>query len=223
MPTPSPIIDTSSGVIVLMSVRPARMKRSRNAVMSATIASASGIAVATSVRKTTSSTMSAASRPRSSCVPCSIGGNSASPLNSTTTPTAATPSRTASWTASTGLAILVVDDAVELCLCVRDSTVLGEGVLAEGVSDALDARALVRSDRLRTRTFSAWRSPPRSRPSAPAARRVARLRARRTRGSARRPARRRTRPRSGPLPSASRSPGSRTRPSSSRRPSPRGR
>ena len=52
MPTPSPIIDTSSGVIVLMSVRPARMKRSRNAVISATIASASGIAVATIVRNT---------------------------------------------------------------------------------------------------------------------------------------------------------------------------
>ena len=123
------------------------MKRSRNAVISATIASASGIAVATSVRKTTSSTMSAASRPRSSCVPCSIGGNSASPLNSTTTPSAATPSRTASWTASTCLAVLVVDDAVELCLRVGDATVLGERVLAEGVSDALDARALVRSDR----------------------------------------------------------------------------
>ena len=54
--------------------------------MSATIASASGIAVATSVRKTMSSTMSAMSKPRSSCVPCSIGGNSASPLNSAVTP-----------------------------------------------------------------------------------------------------------------------------------------
>ena len=32
MPTPRPIIDTSSGVIVLMSVRPARMKSRRNAV-----------------------------------------------------------------------------------------------------------------------------------------------------------------------------------------------
>ena len=32
MPTPRPIIDTSSGVIVLMSVSPARMKSRRNAV-----------------------------------------------------------------------------------------------------------------------------------------------------------------------------------------------
>ena len=32
MPTPSPIIETRIGVIVLMSVRPARMKSSRNAV-----------------------------------------------------------------------------------------------------------------------------------------------------------------------------------------------
>ena len=39
MPTPSPIIDTSSGVIVLMSVRPARMKSKMNAVASATSAS----------------------------------------------------------------------------------------------------------------------------------------------------------------------------------------
>ena len=101
MPTPRPIIDTSSGVIVLMSVRPARMKSSRNAVMSATSASPIGIAVATSVRNTTSSTISAASRPSSSCVPCSIGGNSASPLNSTTTPVGSTVSRTASCTART--------------------------------------------------------------------------------------------------------------------------
>ena len=33
MPTPSPIIETRIGVIVLMSVRPARMKSSRNAVI----------------------------------------------------------------------------------------------------------------------------------------------------------------------------------------------
>ena len=101
MPTPSPIIDTRSGVIVLMSVTPARMKSSRNAVMSATSASAIGISLATNVRKTTSSTMSAASRPSSSCTPCSIGGNSASPLYSTVMPAGSTVSRTASCTAST--------------------------------------------------------------------------------------------------------------------------
>ena len=43
MPTPSPIIETRIGVIVLMSVRPARMNSSRKAVISATIASAIGI------------------------------------------------------------------------------------------------------------------------------------------------------------------------------------
>ena len=64
--------------------------------MTAVIASAMGIDVATSVRKTISNTMSAASNPSSSCVPCSIGGNSASPLNSAVTPAGSTVSRTAS-------------------------------------------------------------------------------------------------------------------------------
>jgi hypothetical protein len=96
-----PIIDTSSGVIVLMSVSPARKKSSRNAVATAISASATGIAAATNVRKTIRSTSTAARRPRSSCVPCSIGGNSASPLNSTVTPVPATLSRTAFSTATT--------------------------------------------------------------------------------------------------------------------------
>ena len=74
---------TSSGVIVLTSVSPARRKSRRNAVATAVMASASGIVVATKVRKTIISTIRAASRPSSSCLPCSIGGNSASPLNST--------------------------------------------------------------------------------------------------------------------------------------------
>ncbi len=87
MPTPRPIIDTRIGVIVLMSIRPARMNSSRNAVARATIASAMGMIIATKVRKTISRTMTAASRPSSSDAPCSIGGNSASPLNSTCTPT----------------------------------------------------------------------------------------------------------------------------------------
>ena len=46
------------------------------------MASAIGIAVATRVRKTISSTMNAAMNPSSSCIPCWIGGDSASPLNS---------------------------------------------------------------------------------------------------------------------------------------------
>ncbi len=101
MPTPSPIIETRIGVIVLMSVRPAMMNRRRNAVASAVIASAIGISIATNVRKTKRSTMIAASKPSASSVPCSIGGNSASPLYSTVTPTAATASRAASSTATT--------------------------------------------------------------------------------------------------------------------------
>ncbi len=101
MPTPSPIIETSSGVIVLMSVNPATMKSSKNAVSNATSASAMGIIPATSVRNTIRSTISAASRPRISWIPCSIGGNSASPLYSTVMPAGATVSRTASCTAST--------------------------------------------------------------------------------------------------------------------------
>ena len=128
MPTPSPIIETSNGVIVLMSVRPARMKRRRNAVISATIASASGIAVATIVRNTISSTMSAARSPRSSCVPCSIGGNSASPLNSTTTPARLDSLTHRLLHGENLLAILLVDHAVELGLCVRDAPVVGERV-----------------------------------------------------------------------------------------------
>jgi hypothetical protein len=43
MPTPIPIIETSSGVIVLTSVSPASRKRRRNAVPTAVIASAIGI------------------------------------------------------------------------------------------------------------------------------------------------------------------------------------
>ena len=101
MPTPRPIIDTSNGVIVLMSVRPARMKSRTNAIASAVSASRIGIDTATKVRKTTIRTISAASRPSSSCGPCSIGGNSASPLNSTVSPAGSTVCRTASWTATT--------------------------------------------------------------------------------------------------------------------------
>ena len=101
MPTPRPIIDTRIGVIVLMSVSPARMNSSMNAVASASIASMIGISIATNVLNTTSRTMIAASMPSSSDVPCLIGGNSASPLYSTVTPAGSTASRTASSTATT--------------------------------------------------------------------------------------------------------------------------
>jgi hypothetical protein len=77
------------------------MNSSRNAVMSAPIASMIGMNAATNVRKTSRSTISAASRPSSSDVPCSIGGNSASPLYSTVTPTGASASRTESSTLTT--------------------------------------------------------------------------------------------------------------------------
>ena len=76
---------------------------------------------------------------QTSCVPCSIGGNSASPLNSTVTPAGSTASRTASCTATTALAILLVDDAVELRLGVRDAPVVRERVVVERITDARDA------------------------------------------------------------------------------------
>ncbi len=101
MPTPSPIIETRIGVIVLMSVSPARMNRSRNAEPSAVKASAIGIEAATNVRKTISSTISAIIRPSSSWIPCWIGGNSASPLNSVSIPAGAAALRAASSTATT--------------------------------------------------------------------------------------------------------------------------
>ncbi len=69
--------------------------------MSATIASMIGISIATKVRNTMRSTMMAASSPKSSDSPCSMGGNSASPLYSTITPVGSTASRTASCTATT--------------------------------------------------------------------------------------------------------------------------
>ena len=101
MPTPRPIIETRIGVIVLMSVNPARMNSSKNAVATAVTASMIGINMATKVRKTMRSTRIAASRPSASDVPCSTGGNSASPLNSAVTPAGSTSSRTASSTATT--------------------------------------------------------------------------------------------------------------------------
>ena len=203
-----------------MSVSPARMKSRRNADASAVSASAIGIAAATNVRKTTSSTMSAASRPSSSCGPCSIGGNSASPLYSAVDARRRDRGAHRVLDVEDRLAVLVVDHAVELRLGVRDPAVVGERVLAERVADALDPGVVLR--RLELAASSASRSPSRSPPCARACRAAAR-RARRRRCSARRPARTRTRTRSGRSPSACPSPGSRTRPSGCRRPSRRGR
>ena len=100
MPTPRPIIDTSSGVTVLMSVRPARMKRSRNAVATATSANTIGMKAATKVRNRIKRTMIATRMPIASWMPCLSGGNSASPLNSAVIPAAATVLRTESSTAT---------------------------------------------------------------------------------------------------------------------------
>ena len=108
--------------------------------MSATIASAIGISIATNVRNTISSTMIAASRPSTSEAPCSSGGNSASPLNSTVTPAGSTVSRTASCTATTASRSLVLDRLVELRLGVGDAAVVGERVLAERIADARRCR-----------------------------------------------------------------------------------
>ena len=214
MPTPRPIIDTSSGVIVLIVVRPARMNRSRNAVTAPTSASAIGMNIATKVRKTTSSTISAASRPSSSCVPCSIGGNSASPLYSTVTPAGSTASRTASWTARTASrsSSKMTRSNWASAYAIRPSS--EKRVLAERIADALDPGLVL--GRLRTRPSSAARRRPRSPPGARACR-AARPRARRRRGSARRPAPPRTPTRSGRSPSACPSPEFRTRPAGCRR------
>ncbi len=149
MPTPRPIIETRIGVIVLMSVRPARMNSSRNAVTTAVSASAIGISVATKVRKTMSSTMIAASSPSVSDVPCSTGGNSASPLNSTVTPAGSTVSRTASWTATTVSRSSSSIVSVELRLRVGDAPVVGDRVLAERIADALESRPCPRWARTR--------------------------------------------------------------------------
>ena len=151
---------------MLMSVRPARMKSRRNAVGRALSASAIGSDVATKVRKTTISTRSAASRPSSSCVPCSMGGNSASPLNSAFTPAGSTGLAHCVLDGEDGLAVLVVDDPVELGLRVGDAPIVGNGVLAEGIAHALDARLVL--GRLELVATSGARSPPRSPPCAPA-------------------------------------------------------
>ncbi len=126
MPTPRPIIDTSNGVIVLMSVRPARMKSRTNAIASAVSASRIGIDTATKVRKTTIRTISAISRPSSSCGPCSIGGNSASPLNSTVRPAGSTVCAHRVLDGDDGRAILVEDDPIELGFRIGDPSVVRE-------------------------------------------------------------------------------------------------
>ncbi len=73
------------------------MKAAKSAVRATMI----GTDVAISERKTKSRTRNAASSPRLSDVPCSSGGNSASPLNSTSSPAASPISRAASSTATT--------------------------------------------------------------------------------------------------------------------------
>ena len=101
MPTPMPIIDTRIGVIVLMSVSPARMKSRMNAVPTATIASAIGIAVATKRAEDDQQHDERRDEAEQLLVPCWIGGGSASPLNSALMPAGATASRTAFSTATT--------------------------------------------------------------------------------------------------------------------------
>ena len=73
-------------MIVLKLVIRAARKSSRNAVATATIAKMSGIAVGTSARKRMIRTKKPAMRPMMSLAPCSGGGLSASPVNSTWIP-----------------------------------------------------------------------------------------------------------------------------------------
>ena len=145
MPTPRPIIDTSSGVIVLMSVRPARMKSSRNAVASAVSASAIGIAVATKRaeddeqhderREQAEQLLRPLLDRRELGVAVELDGH------------AGRLDRLADGVldGDDRLAVLVVDDPVELRLGVGDPAVVGERVLAERVADALDAGLVLRS------------------------------------------------------------------------------
>ena len=65
-----PIIETRIGVIVLKSVRLASRKSSPNAVPTDNPANRIGTPAATNVRKTISSTISAARMPSSSLEPC---------------------------------------------------------------------------------------------------------------------------------------------------------
>ena len=118
------------------------------------------------------------------------------------------------------VAVLVLDRLIELRLGVGDAAVVGERVLAERIADALqpglvvgglELRRLEARDRLLDRRLALGRVEPLA------------LRARRRRCSARRPARTRTRTRSGRPPSACPTPGSRTRPAANRRPSRPGR
>ena len=74
-------------MIVLKFVIRAARKSSRNAVATATIAKMSGIAVGTSARKRMIRTKKPAMMPMMSLAPCSGGGLSASPVNSTWIPT----------------------------------------------------------------------------------------------------------------------------------------
>ena len=126
-------------MIVLMLVSPARMKSRMNAVATAKSASAIGMAVATNVRKTSRRTMNAARKPSSSCVPCSIGGNSASPLNSAVTPGGLDRLANSVLHGDDPRSVRGLDDVRELRLRVGDPTVLGEGLLGERVADAVDA------------------------------------------------------------------------------------
>ena len=130
------------------------------------------------------------SRPISSCGPCSIGGNSASPLNSAVTPAGSTVVADRVLAPRRPVAVLRLDHVVELRLGVGDAPVLGEGVLVEGVADALDADLV--AARLELGGLELRDRGLRRRPCTPACRGAA-PRARRRRGSGPSPARRRTR------------------------------
>ena len=101
-------------------------------------ASAIGIEVPTNVRKTIRSTRKAAMNPSSSWIPCWIGGDSASPLNSAVTPAGFTASRTASSTATTWdrSAVSIVSENCASAYAIRPF--FGERPLRERVADALD-------------------------------------------------------------------------------------
>ena len=214
MPTPSPIIETSSGVIVLTSVSPARMKRSRNAVATAVMRErdrdrrrderAEDDEQHDERREQPEQLLRSLLDRRELRVAVELHGH------------AGGLDRLADrlLDGNDRRAILLVDHPVELGLRVRDAPVVGGRVVGERRLDALEAGLVLR--RLELGRLRGARSLRRS-PASARACRAARRRGQRRRRSARRPAPPRTRPRSDRSLSAYPSPGSRTRHGASRR------
>ena len=136
------------------------MKSSRNAVTSAVIASAIGIDVATSVRKTMSSTIERGEQAEQLLRSLLDGRELGVAVELDRHSGGLDRLANGVLHGDDGLAILVVDDPVELGLRVGDAAVVGEGVRRSNGSPTLvDARASS-SGRLELRRLGASRSLP---------------------------------------------------------------